>query len=83
MKKQKLKEYYEQLDIVECCRLCEHAQAIYSDIDCLCNLHGVVDQKYHCKHFTYDLTKRMPHRKSRDLSALTDQLQKAATNELN
>lgn len=61
MKNSKLSELYEEKDIVCLCCNCKQAKPLhYAYGEYLCMLHGVVGAEFSCKHFSYDLTKRIP-----------------------
>ncbi|MCI8589912.1 MAG: hypothetical protein HFE77_04295 [Clostridiales bacterium] len=42
------------------CAFCEHAVCIADRENVLCKHKGVVNKEYRCRHFSYDLLKRIP-----------------------
>jgi len=42
------------------CKYCESSVPLIDENQVLCKKHGVVNNDYSCKKFTYDLLKRIP-----------------------
>lgn len=50
----------EQHETPRVCRFCESALVINDDDNVLCERHGIVNNSYCCKKFSYDPLKRAP-----------------------